>query len=126
MHDAMVVEVCDGGESGSDKVGGIRLVVVALPTDAVEQFTTKSEVRDQVDCSLSACAAADIMRECGRTVVHRLEVIHQRQDVPVAHRDSLEDCNFVPYLAIHALALIWDLPATVDPPYVHVRPSVVC
>lgn len=30
------------------------------------------------------------------TVVHGLKVIHQGQDVPVAHRHSFQDCDLVP------------------------------
>lgn len=50
MYDAVVVEVCDGGKGGSHEVGGIGLVVVAFPADAVKQLSTKREISYEVDC----------------------------------------------------------------------------
>lgn len=50
MYDAVVVEVCDGAEGGSDQIGGVRLVVGALAADAIEELATEGEVRDEVDC----------------------------------------------------------------------------
>jgi hypothetical protein len=49
MYDAMVVEVCDSREGGTDKVASVRFVVVALSADAVKEFTSKREVGDKID-----------------------------------------------------------------------------
>jgi len=51
MHNTVVVQIGDGGEGGSNQVGGIRLVVVALAADAIEQLAAEGKVRHQVDCS---------------------------------------------------------------------------
>ena len=46
MHDAVVVEVCDSRECGTDKVASVGFVVVALSADAVEELASKREVGD--------------------------------------------------------------------------------
>jgi hypothetical protein len=48
MYDTMVVEVCDGGECGTDEVGGIRLIVGAFATNAIEELASKSKISDEV------------------------------------------------------------------------------
>lgn len=40
----MVVKVCDSGEGGPNKIGCIRLVVVAFAANTVEKFTTKGKI----------------------------------------------------------------------------------
>jgi hypothetical protein len=39
------------------------------------------------------------MSKSARTIVHGLEIVDECQDVPVAHRDSLQYCDLVPDLA---------------------------
>lgn len=80
VHDAVGVEVGDGGEGGQDQGGGVGFVVVALAADAVEELAAQGEVGDEVE------------------VVLRLEVVDEGEDVAVAHGDALEDCDFVAYL----------------------------
>jgi hypothetical protein len=48
MDDAVVVKVCDSGKGGPNKIGCIRLVVVAFAANAVEKFTTKGKISYQV------------------------------------------------------------------------------
>ena len=67
MYDAVVVEVCDGRQGGTDEIGGIALVVGTLATDTVEQLSAEGQVGDQVE------------------VVHGLEIVDQGQDVLMAH-----------------------------------------
>ena len=50
MYDAVVVEVGDGAEGGSDQIRSIRFVIGAFAADAIEQLAAKGEVRDEVDC----------------------------------------------------------------------------
>lgn len=50
MYDAVIVEVCDCGESRSNQVGGVGLVVVALSTNAIEQLASEGKVCYKVDC----------------------------------------------------------------------------
>jgi hypothetical protein len=49
MHDAVVMEVCDCGESGTDQVGGVGFVVAAFAADSVEEFAAECEVGYEVD-----------------------------------------------------------------------------
>lgn len=49
MYNAMVVQVRNRGERGSNQVGSIRLVVVTFPADAIEELTTKGKVCHQID-----------------------------------------------------------------------------
>ena len=49
VDDAVVVEICDCGESRADKVGSIRFVVRPFSADTVEKLATQSEVCDEVD-----------------------------------------------------------------------------
>lgn len=53
VYNSMVVEVGDSGECCSNQVCGIRLVVVALSTDAVEQLASKRKVGHKVYCERS-------------------------------------------------------------------------
>lgn len=77
VDDAVVVQVGDGRERRADEVGGVGFVVGALAADAVEELAAEGQVRDEVE------------------VVHRLEVVDQRQDVLVAHGDLFEDGDFI-------------------------------
>lgn len=77
VDDAVVVEVGDGGEGGAHQVGSVCLVVATLAADAVEELAAEGEVGDEVQ------------------VVHGLEVVDERQDVLVAHRDLFQDGDFV-------------------------------
>jgi hypothetical protein len=45
----MIMQIGDSGKSSADEVCRIRLIVATLTTDPVEEFTTKSELRDQID-----------------------------------------------------------------------------
>jgi hypothetical protein len=49
MYNAVIVEICDGGESRSNEIGGVGLVVVAFAANAIEELTTKGKIRDEVD-----------------------------------------------------------------------------
>lgn len=99
MHNAVVVEVCDGRQSGTDEVCSIALVVGALATNAIEQLAAKGQVRHEVQ------------------VVHGLKVVDQGENVLVAHGHALEDGDLV---AHHVLAtghqpLVDDLGGIVAP-----------
>jgi len=50
VHDAVVVQVGDGGEHRADEVCGVGLVVAALAADAVEELSPEREIGDEVDC----------------------------------------------------------------------------
>jgi hypothetical protein len=93
MDNAVVVEVCDGRQSGTDEVCGIALVVGALATDAVEQLAAQGQIRDEIQ------------------VVHRLKVVDQCENVLVAHRHALEHGNLVAHHVLTAShqALVDDL-----------------
>lgn len=67
MHNAVVVEVCDGGQYGADEVGGIGFVVASFATNAVEKFAAESEFDDEVQ------------------VVHGLKIVDESQYVLVTH-----------------------------------------
>lgn len=77
VNDAVIMQVCHGGQGGPDEVCSIRLVVGSLAADAVEQLTTQGQVSHQIQ------------------IVHRLKIVDQRQDVLVAHRHALEHGNLV-------------------------------
>jgi len=94
MYDAVVVEICNGGECRSDQVGGIRLVVVPFSADAIEELTSKREVGHEVNCTQSQLCAQPRSLAC-RTVVHGLKVIDQGENVPVAHGDSLQYSDLI-------------------------------
>ena len=51
MHDAVVVQVRDGGDCCADKICGIAFKVAALATDAIEELAAESEIGYEVDCS---------------------------------------------------------------------------
>ena len=55
-----------------------------------------------------------------RTIIHRLKVVDQRQDVPVAHGDSLQHRNLIPDLLSVSLVLLRSLQAS--SPYVLAQP----
>ena len=86
VHDAVGVEVGDSGEGGEDQGGGVGFIVVTFAADAVEELAAQGEVGDEVE------------------VVLRLEVVDEGEDVPVAHGDALEDCDFVADLVRSARA----------------------
>ncbi len=77
MHDAMVVQVSDGGKRSANQIGRVFLVVVAFAADAVEKFAAKSQVGDEVE------------------VIHGFEVVDESEDVLVAHGDLFEYSDFV-------------------------------
>ena len=51
MHDAVIVEVCDGGKRGSNQIASVGLVVVSFATNAVEQLSSEGKIGNEVDCS---------------------------------------------------------------------------
>lgn len=53
MYDAMVVQVGDSGESCSNEVGSVGLVVIAFAANAVKELPAKSKVSDEVNCEAS-------------------------------------------------------------------------
>jgi len=71
------VDVLDGAHDGTDKVGGVALVVVSLGTDAVEELATSAKVEDEVE------------------VVRGLEIVVEGHDVTVTTGDVLEDGDFI-------------------------------
>ena len=75
MNDAVIVEVGDGGECGTDKVGSIGFVVAALTAYPVEQFAAESKVGDKIDWGEArlVCLSQGCRGKC--TVVHGLEVV---------------------------------------------------
>lgn len=77
MNDTRGVDVLDGAHDRTDKVGGVGLIVVSFGTDTVEEFTTSTEVEDEVEVM------------CG------FEVVVQRYDVTMAAGDMLEDGDFI-------------------------------
>jgi hypothetical protein len=50
MHNAMVVEICNCGENGADKVCSIGFKVRTFSTDSIEEFATEGEICYKVDC----------------------------------------------------------------------------
>lgn len=94
MYNAVVVEICDGGERRSDQVGGIRLVVIAFPADAIEQLASERQVGHEVDYAQSQLCAQP-GNPANHTVVHGLKVVDQGENVPVAHGDSLQHSDLV-------------------------------
>ena len=77
VHDAVLVEVGNGRQHRADQVRRVRLVVRALAADAVEQLAAQRQVGDEVE------------------VVHGLEVVDEREDVLVAHRDLSQHGDLV-------------------------------
>ena len=59
MDNAVVVKVGDGGESGSDEVRGVRLVVGAFPADAIEELAAECEVGYEVYCDTGQASHCD-------------------------------------------------------------------
>lgn len=51
----MVMQIGDSGKSGADEICRVRLIVATLTADPVEEFTTKSELRHQVDWLQQPC-----------------------------------------------------------------------
>jgi hypothetical protein len=49
MYDAVVVEIRDGRESGSNEVRSVGFVVIAFSADAVEQLAAERKIGDEVD-----------------------------------------------------------------------------
>ena len=85
MDDAVVVEVGDGGESCANEVCGVGFVVASFSAYSIEEFTAEGEVCDEIDwgCA-SAWRSCEVQGDIS-TVVHGLEVVHQRQDVLMSH-----------------------------------------
>lgn len=52
VHDAVIVQVGDGGEGGADQVRGVGFEVAAFAADAVEEFAAEGEVGDEVYCGI--------------------------------------------------------------------------
>ena len=77
MDNTRRVDVLDGAHDGTDKVGGVTLVVVSLGTDAVEELATSAKVEDEVE------------------VVRGLEIVVEGHDVTVTTGDVLEDGDFI-------------------------------
>lgn len=48
MYDPMIVQVCDGGESGSNQVRSVSLIIGAFATDAIEELAAKGEVGNEI------------------------------------------------------------------------------
>jgi hypothetical protein len=93
MHNAMVVEICDGGQNGADQISGVGFIVTALTTDAIKEFSSQREVRNKIyyrkerSVSPERSPGTRQSSEAGesRTIIHSLKVIHQRQDVLMPH-----------------------------------------
>lgn len=66
VHYSVIVEVSNRREGGTNKVCGVRLVVGAFTTYAIEKLTTKSEICHKVDWKTSAHLAP--IMEVGWTV----------------------------------------------------------
>lgn len=45
----------------------------------------------------ASCTNTEVLRRGALTIVHRLEVIHEREDVLMSHRHPLEDSDLVPH-----------------------------
>jgi hypothetical protein len=106
VDNAMVVQIGHGGQRRPDQVCGVRLVVAALATYPVEEFSTQGEVGHQIHyqstCQRVIAPPPQRSFECiccasPRTIVHRLEVIHQGQNVLMAHADPLQHGNLIPH-----------------------------
>jgi hypothetical protein len=96
MYDAMVVEICNGGEGRAHEIGGVGFVVVTLSADAVEQLASKRKIGDQVDCDHVSLRHS--LSLAYRTIVHGLKVVDQGEDIPVAHGDPLQHGDLIPDL----------------------------
>lgn len=55
MHDAVIMQVCDGRERGSNEVRGVRLEVIAFSADTIKKLAAQGEVGHQVYCEVAAC-----------------------------------------------------------------------
>jgi hypothetical protein len=51
MHNAVIMEVGDSRKCGPNKISRVRLVVITLAADAVEQLASERKVGDKVDCT---------------------------------------------------------------------------
>jgi hypothetical protein len=63
MHNAMIVQVGDGGKSGTNEVGSVGLVVGAFATDTIEKLATKGKICDKVYCSQESQGSQSKSRE---------------------------------------------------------------
>ena len=56
MDNAVIVEVCDSGEGGTDELCGVELVVAAFSTYSVEELSAKGKVGNKVYYKFSTLA----------------------------------------------------------------------
>lgn len=95
----MIVEISNSGQGRADKVCSIRLVVVALSADAIEELASQRQVGHEVQ------------------VVHSLEIVDQSQDIPMPHRYAFQNSDFIPdhVLSSGHKPLVDDLGSIVSP-----------
>ena len=102
MNDAVIVKIGNGREGSTDEVGGVGFVVGAFSADPVEEFAAESEIGDEIDWRSRRAVSERIIDLEGarkvRTIVHGLEIVHQCQDVLMAHGHPFQYCDFIPYL----------------------------
>ena len=103
VHDAVIVQVGDGRQDGADEIRGVGLEVAAFTTDAIEELSTQREISNEVYCrdKQQSSASSRLInpttptqqndRTAERTVIHRLEVIHQGQNILMTHRHPFQD-----------------------------------
>jgi hypothetical protein len=96
MYDAMVVEICNGGEGRAHEIGGVGFVVVTLSANAVEKLASKRKIGDEVN--YEHVSLRHLLALAHRTVVHGLKVVDQGEDIPVAHGHPLQHGDLVPDL----------------------------
>lgn len=51
VHNAMVMQVSDGGEDSADEIGGVGFVVGPFAADAIEKLPAEGKVGDEVYCA---------------------------------------------------------------------------
>lgn len=85
MDDAVVVEIGHSGESCANEICGIGFVVASFSAYSIEEFTAKGEVCDEIDWGYASAWRSFGVEGDISTVVHGLEVVHQRQDVLMSH-----------------------------------------
>jgi hypothetical protein len=77
MHYASRMDILDGSHDSPDQLGRVAFSVVSFCTDAIEEFSTSTQVEDEIE------------------IVRCLEIVMEGHDVPMSSRDVLEYCDLV-------------------------------
>ena len=98
MYNAMIVKICHSRECRAYEVCSVRFVVAAFTADAIEKFSPKSKIGDEIHLEAYISVTVSSSRIfCDRlTVIHGLKVVHQCKNVLMSHRHPLEHRNLIP------------------------------